>query len=187
MRWFIVFGSMAIAADSVGFAADPPRKVKPVVVWTGTDSKQAKDSFARCGSPKDWQATWNAHCGQEKPADLPTCPEVDFDSYMVIAVFRKTSRIRVSEIVEEKECVRVRYQPWGNQIVFVPGPDAGTVKVVELGRGELDPDKPYMLSFAFVVLPKANKAVVLEEDIQDLIGKPPVWKERAKFPALMEK
>ena len=187
MRWFFAFGSIAIAAGSLGFAADLPRKVKPVVVWTGTDNKQTKESFARCCSRKDWQATWNAHCGQEKTADLPTCPEIDFDSYMVIAVIRRTSRIHVSEILEEKGCVRVRYQPWGNQIVFAPDPDSGIFKIVEGGRGELDPNKPYTLGFAFVVLPKANKAVVLEEDVQGRIGKPPVWKERAKFPALVQK
>jgi hypothetical protein len=89
--------------------------------------------------------------------------------------------------VEEKEWIRVRYQPWGNQIIFGYGPDSGTLKIFELGRGELDPNKAYMLSFAFVVLPKANKAVVLEEDVQHQIGKPPVWKERAKFAALVEK
>lgn len=187
MRWFLLFASLALAAASVGFAADLPRKVKPVVVWTGIDSKQPKDSFARDCSPKDWQATWKAHCGQAKAAPHQTCPEVDFDSYMVIAVFRKTSRIRVHEIVEEKECVRVRYQPCGNQIIFVPDPATNTVKRVEAGRGELDPDKPYLLSFAFVVLPRSNKAVVVEADVQDVIGKPPVWKERAKFPALVEK
>ena len=187
MRWFIVFGSMAIAGGSIGSAAALPRKVKPVVVWTGTDSKQGKDSANLCCSLKDWQATWNGHCGHQKDADSSTCPEVDFDSYMVVVVFRKTSRIRVSEIVKEKECVRVRYQPWGNQIIFVPDPDKNTVKVVELGRGEIDLDKTYTPSFAFVVLPKTDKAVVLEEDVQNIIGKPPVWKERARFPAPVEK
>jgi hypothetical protein len=187
MRWLVVFGSMVLPVDSIGFAADPPRKVKPVVAWMGIDSKQTKDSFARCGSPNDWQATWNGHRAQEKTADDPTRPEVDFDSHIVIAVFRKTSRIRVSEVVEEEDCVRVRYQPWGNQIIFVPDSAKGTVKTMELGRGELDPGKPYLLSFAFVVLPKTSKVVVLEEDVQDWIGKPPVWKEQAKFPARVEK
>jgi hypothetical protein len=56
-----------------------------------------------------------------------------------------------------------------------------------LGRGEIDPDKPYLLSFAFVVLPRSTKAVIVEEEVQDIIGKAPVWQERARFPALAER
>jgi hypothetical protein len=187
MRWVVIFGTMAIAVRSVGFSADVPRKVKPVVVWTGTASQQTKDSFDRCCSQKDWQVTWKAHSGRKGDAEDPTCPQVDFDSYMVIAIFRKTSRIRISDIVEEKECVRLRYQPWGNQVIFVPDHDTRAVKIVELGRGEIDPDKPYLLSLAFVVLPRDHKAVILEEDVQGIIGKPPLWKERARFRATVEK
>jgi hypothetical protein len=187
MRWLVVIGSMAIATGSDGFASELPRKIKPVVVWTGTDSKQTKDSFARCCSVKDWLATWITHRGKGKPTDPRTCPEVDFASYMVIAVFRKTSQIHVCEMVEEKDCVRVRYQPWGNQLFFLPASDGSTFKIVEQGRGELDLAKPYLLSFAFAIVPKVNKALVLEEDVQDLIGKPPLWKEQARFPVLVEK
>jgi hypothetical protein len=187
MHWFAVFSTMAITVASVGYAADSPRKIKPAVVWTGIDTKQAKDFFARCCSPKDWQATWNAHRGSGNTANPPDCPEIDFDSYMVIAVFRDTSRIRISDIVEEKECIRVRYQPWGNQVVFIPDPERSTVKVVEAGRGEIHPEKPRTLSFAFAVLNKGNKAIVIEEDVQPILGKQPVWEERAKFSALQEK
>jgi hypothetical protein len=97
------------------------------------------------------------------------------------------SRIRISDIVEEKECIRVRYQPWGNQVVFIPDPERSTVKVVEAGRGEIHPEKPRTLSFAFAVLNKGNKAIVIEEDVQPILGKQPVWEERAKFSALQEK
>jgi hypothetical protein len=85
--------------------------------------------------------------------------------------------------VEEKECIRVRFPPWGNQIIFVPDPDKGKVKVVDAGRGEIDLDKPSPLSFAFVVLPKTDKVIVIEKDVQHIIGKPPVWKEQARFQA----
>jgi hypothetical protein len=107
---------------------------------------------------------------------------------MVLAVFSKSSRLRLFEIVEETECVRVRYQPWGNQIAFIPTNLNGfEVNVFDVGRGKIDLEKPYPLSFAFVVLPKGNKAVILEEDVKHLIDEPPVWKERARFPALPEK
>lgn len=184
MRWSIIFSGIAIAAGTVAQAADLPREVIPVVVWTGTDSQQTKESFVRCCSATDWQATWAAHLGYKKYTHPPACPDVDFQSYMVIAVFRKTSDIRVSEVVEEGECVHFRYHPCGNQTVFVPSPGSGPVKILEAGRSEVDPNKPYLLSFAFAVLPRCNKVIIVEEDVQDVIGNPPVWKERTTFPAL---
>ncbi len=187
MRWFVILGIVTIPAAPAVLGADLPRKVRPVVVWTGTDSKQSKESFARCTSPKEWQATWKAHTDRLGGADEPACPQVDFDSYTVIAIFRKRSRLRISEVVEEQDCVRVRYQPWGDQIAFIPGPKGSSVKVLESGRGEIDLNKPYLLSFAFIVLPKGAKAIILEEDVQSVIGDPPVWKECAKFPATVEK
>jgi hypothetical protein len=184
MHWSIVIMGITIAAGSVAQAADFPKKITPVMVWTGTDSQQTKESFVRCCSVEDWQATWAAHLGYMKYAHPPACPDVDFHSYMVIAVFRKTSNIRVIEVVEQEECVRFRYHPCGNQTVDVPSPGSGPVKILEVGRGEVDPSKPYLLSFAFAVLPRCNKTIIVEEDVQDVIGNPPVWKERTTFPAL---
>ena len=190
MRCLVICSCLGITVGAVGFASDLPRKVKPVVVWTGIDTKQPKDLFTRSCSPKEWQMTWKRHCGPGKETAKPKCPRVDFSSVMVIALFCKTSRIRLQEVVEEKKCIRVRFQGYGNQIIFSPSQppnDKEKVGGIELGRGELDLDKPYLLSYAFIVLPRSNKPVVIEKDVQARIGDLPVWKELGKFPAIMDK
>jgi hypothetical protein len=70
---------------------------------------------------------------------------------------------------------------------IVPRPDGCTVKPFQVGRGELDPKKPYDSSYAFVVLPKSNKAITIEEDVQSAISNPRVWKKRTKLPTIRQK
>jgi len=41
-------------------------------------------------------------------------------------------------------------------------------------------EKGYFL-IGFFVIPRTDRSIVLEEDVQNLLGKPPVWKERARF------
>ena len=36
--------------------------------------------------------------------------------------------------------------------------------------------------YGFFVLPRSSKTVVLEENVQNYIGHPPVWKERIRLP-----
>jgi hypothetical protein len=186
MRWYVVSGLAMFLAGSAPSTAELPRNLKPILVWTGTDTKQPIEQFTRCCSQKDWKAVWNAHGGRAKDTD-DLAPEVDFDSYMIIAVFHESSRLRIGDIREENGCIRIRYHPYGNQIVFVPDPNARTVKIIEAGRGEIDPEKPRTLSFAFVLLPRSKEAIVIEEDVQSLIGKPAIWKERARLPAIGKK
>lgn len=180
----LMFATLVFWSPSL-FAADFPTKIKPVLVWTGTETKQPKETFARCISQKGWQAIWDAHCVRKKGENL-TCLEIDFDSFMVVAIFHMSSRLQIAEVVEKTEGILVRYKPWGNQIFFLPGSD-GKHRVYESGRGEIDPKGIQSLSFAFVVIPRSTKAMILEEDAQSVIGKPPVWKERAKFATLKEK
>jgi hypothetical protein len=46
-----------------------------------------------------------------------------------------------------------------------------------VGEPPKPPDRPY----AFVVLPKSKKTIVLEEGVQEFKGDPPVWKECARL------
>jgi hypothetical protein len=36
--------------------------------------------------------------------------------------------------------------------------------------------------YGFFVLPRSSKTVVLEENVQNYLGQPPEWKERANLP-----
>jgi hypothetical protein len=175
MRYPFFFLVSAFLSAAPVSAEELPRKIKPVMVWTGTESKQTKESFARCCSQKDWEASWHKHKGRDEKTDRGTCPEVDFDSYMVIVIFHGESYqnhgIDIKSVTEEKGCVRVRYRPSWYQVASVPG-QAEDFKALETQ------------TYAFVVLPRSEKAIVMEEDVRNLIPDPPVWKERAKLAAL---
>ncbi len=180
MLLMTLFSGLLCGTESNGPKLDLPRKLAPVVIFNGVDSRQAKESFVRCDSLKEWKSIWEAHCG---PGKATTDLDIDFDSHMVIAIFSSRSRLRPGDISEFGSFIRLRYHPWGDQIIFAPDPDGKKVRVIDSGRGEIDLDKPRMLSFAFVVLPKRTKPVIVEENVQHVIGDPAVWKERAKLPS----
>src|SRR5579871_1221728 len=91
----------------LSFAADDGAKIKPVMVWTGTDSAQKTESFVICRNEAALQDVWHKHRNsKDKWDDALTCPQVDFDSVMVAAIFNGKSGneygIRVVEILETK-------------------------------------------------------------------------------------
>jgi hypothetical protein len=165
---FVISSALAVASTS---AQDLPKKLKPVFVYTGIDSKQTKQSFTRCTSQKEWQARWQEHRGAEEKNDRCRCPEIDFDSFMVVVIFHGKSDcndgLEIVSTVEEKDCVRVRFKPMWYQIA---------------GRGDYDTQ-----SYVFCVLPRSQKAIVFEEDVKSIIADPPKWKEQAKLPAVEKK
>jgi hypothetical protein len=174
MRYWFLFMMWALLSVACS-AEETPRKLKPVMVWTGTDSKQAKESFTRCCSQKDWEVSWHKHQGGDGQANHRTCPEIDFDSYMVIVIFHgKSSQnigINIVDVFEDKESFHVRYKPLWYQIGILLG--------ANLDQKQLDTQ-----SYVFIVLPKSQKAIVLEENVSGVIVGPPIWKERTKMPPL---
>jgi hypothetical protein len=176
MRYQALLVAAALLSAAPARSEDLPRALKPVIVWTGTDSKRAKESFSCCRSQAEWEASWHKHQGGDERADGQPCPQVDFDTHMVIVIFHGESGqnhgIDILSISEERECVRLRYKPSWFQVAFREG---------EARRGYATQ------SYAFAVLPRSRKAVVLEEDVQHYIGKPPEWEERAKLAAQADK
>lgn len=79
---------------------------------------------------------------------------------MVLAIFRgrgwNSAGVRAISIVEEQGRIVFRFHDKSYQ---TDGPD---------GRGKQG------TAYAFFVIPRSTKAVVLEENVQGLIGKPPV-------------
>ena len=173
MRYQVLFLMPALLFASAATAEELPRALKPVIVWTGTYSKEADQSFARCCSQREWETCWNKHIAIDEKADKQPCPEIDFDSYMTIVFFKGQSDhgLTINSILEEKDCIRVRYRPNSYQ------------------TGELRPGEPVgrAQNYSFIVFAKSKKPVVLEEDVHFLIGDPPVWKQQAKLPAVDDK
>jgi hypothetical protein len=181
MRSCILFLLSAFLVPGMVAAQDQPRKLKPVMVWTGSDSNQSQESFNRCETQKDWEAIWLKHCGP----DWRPFPQIDFDAYMIIVIFTKEGGsdrgITVKEVSEEKAHVRLRYWLMTYQVASGNFAPPGQEKT---GPVEAPFQKEVARSYLFVILPKSPKAIVFEEDIRNLISGPPVWKERARLPAV---
>jgi hypothetical protein len=164
-----------IAATAKESAGKP---LKPCVVITGADSHVMKLRYRRITSADEWTRVWQEHKG-EKPTgqydqfyDPLTLPSIDFDRYIVIAIFQgngwNSAGLRAISISEENDCVIFRFDNKGYQTGGT-SPDGGVKKATAYG---------------FFVVPRSTKPVVLEENVQQYIGQPPEWKERMTFPKL---
>jgi len=156
------------------FAAEAtPPALRPCVVLTGADSLVKSPGYVRVESEKEWASVWHHHKGVEETKEHDAffnplgLPGIDFDRYMVIAVFCgsgwNSAGVTVASLTEERERLLLRFQGKWYQTA---GPDGG-------GRPAC--------AYGFLVLPRTEKTVVLEENVQHLIGGPPVWKERASL------
>jgi hypothetical protein len=155
-------------------AADPAQRGavgSPLAVLTGNDSHVQKHAFLRITSPADWKKTWLDHLGIKEDTIHRPAMEVDFTRCEVVTVFEGASvnscGLRVDSVAETNDAIVVRFDDISYQTLSFGNEDKG------------DPVSPY----AFVVLPKANsKSIVLEENVQSIIGRPPEWKEVARLP-----
>jgi hypothetical protein len=155
---------------SAGADANTPSLINSALtVLTGDDSHISKTAFRRVGSTLEWKKTWLSHLGLKEDTIHRTAMEVDFDRCMVIAMFGGKSEnrrgYRVESVLEKKDSIVVQF----DQISFqTAGPDGGAVHVM-----------PY----AFIVLAKSEKPVVLEENVQIYKDHAPEWKEVARLSA----
>jgi len=155
--------------------APGPADKRPYVMLYGMHSKVTECEYLLARSEGEWIDIWLKHEGltQEErydtfynPAGLP---DVDFETCMVVAVFQgrrwNSAGVLAHSIVEEDVVVRLRFNDRSFQTA---GPDGGGVKVTPFG---------------IFVIPASKKAVLLEENVQNLKGGPSRWKERHRFDA----
>lgn len=170
---------MACSVSAAALAAEQKNTAaiaRPCVTITGTDSNISERCYRRITAEEDWTRVWQKHKGQKEneeynlyynPLGLPL---VDFDRYMVIGVFQgsgaNNAGLNAVSISEEQDRIVLRFE---NKSYQTLGPDGGAKAVTVYG---------------FFVVPRSAKSVTLEENVQGLIGGPPVWKERITFPKL---
>jgi hypothetical protein len=170
---------LAIACTLAGLldvpAEEPAgRLMKPCVVISGADSHVTEHQYRRIISADEWIRVWQEHKG-EKPTgqyDLfynpLALPLIDFDRYMVIAIFQgngwNSAGLRAISISVEDKRIVFRFEDKSYQ---TGGPHGGGRRVAVYG---------------FFVVPRSTKSVVLEDNVQQYKGKPPVWQERITFP-----
>lgn len=139
---------------------------KPLLVLTGAKSAVMKAAYHRLESADQLKMTWRAHIGPEYDhGDLPV-PEVDFDHCSVVALFQGSS-----------------FNSRGLQIVEVQEKDDATVLRFDDVSYQTNGAANAVTPYAFAVLPKTDKPIVIEENQQPYLGEPPVWKEVARLNA----
>ena len=167
--------AMAILTGTRGSAAEDtaPQTMKPSVTLTSSDSQVKECGYHRVTSEDEWIKVWQRHKGAKEAKDYDlyfnplNLPFIDFKTCMVIAIFQgdgtNSAGLKAVEVLEDKTSIIFRfkdkfYQTFG-------GEGVGTKSV-----------------YGFFVLPRSTKTVILQEDVQHGIGKPPIWKERVRFP-----
>jgi hypothetical protein len=148
-----------------------------LVTFAGADSRIDKSKYVRITTAEDFQILYMRHLGKDpkeydayyNPHGVPT---IDFDRCMVIAVFQgrtwNVAGVYVKTIDERDGHVVVRFDDRSYQ---TSGSDSG---------GGARSATPY----GIFVLPRSDRPVILEENVQRYIGGEPEWKERARFEAV---
>lgn len=179
---------MCLRVIEVAAEEQSPRTTStPLVAISGTDSHITKPSYECISTKEHWRHIWARH------VDLPQVPgvtvddlwkimedmimEVDFDRCFVVAIFRgeqiQVRQITIDSVSETADAINIRFSELHYSIRVRNGEKLKPRK----------PERPY----AFVVLPKSKKEILLEEKIwskEDAArGRPPKWKEVARLKA----
>ncbi len=166
-------GAIGISALSMTRAGDIDEKAitgnEALAVLSGNDSHISKKAFQRIESQQAWRKTWLAHLGLKADTIYRPTLAIDFDRCLVIAVFGGSTTnscgYRVESVSQDKD---------GMHLVF----SEITYQTARAGGGE-DHAAPY----AFIVLPKFTKQVVLEQVTHTMTGKTTAPTEVARLDA----
>ncbi len=174
LLWLIVAG--LLLASLTKCSAQENSATKPLVSFSGSHSQIDQPSYQLFTSAKDWTNLWLRHTGAaaaEKHDDFYNpagVPEINFDKCMVVAVFSGKSKniagIETASYTENAGQIKLRIRAKGYQTGGPPGADNGDD----------------VTSYGLFVVNRTPGVVVIEQDVQDLRGQPPIWKEVARFP-----
>lgn len=137
-----------------------------LVVLSSKDSHIREQGLRRISSAKEWRNLWLEHVGDKYDTIHRPSMEIDFEQCMVIAIFGGDTYAswgyRVEEVRENESAVFLRYSNISYQTGYTVGENAEE----PAGTHDATP-------FAFVVLRKSKKLVVVEETTHTMDGKHP--------------
>jgi hypothetical protein len=164
--------------------AEEPKEMpyKATAVFTGTHSEIKKERFAVVYAAEVWKRLWEEHRGKENRfTESYQELEIDFETHFVVAVFAGScdwcginTRITSDEL-------RVGFRAGVNQTEG--GGEFGARPRTTVERAKDEAQAPY----AFVVLPRPVRKIVIEQDVRRLIDESPVWEVRTAFPVISER
>ena len=154
---------------------------RPLAVISGDDSHITQASFRRVETDAAWQRLWLDHLGLGEDTIYRPKLDVDLARCTVVAIFdgRTFNRtgMKVDSVARAGGELVVRYRDVTFQTSsgFTSAPSLLT-DPPNAGGGAV-PVTP----FAFVVLPKTDRPIIVEEDLHRIKGGPPLWKQVAKL------
>lgn len=169
-----VTAALAVQGQTAGGLAKPADDaLAPLVSWYGPKSAVREAKFGRAMNAEQWTKLWDEHEGKASAKDnvgVPFIPRVNFEKCMVIGIFQgartNSNGVTIEAITEEASCIRVRYDEMTFQTSGGLNGGGGAVSVTPYG---------------IFVVPRSNKPIVIEENVQGLKDNPARWKERAKL------
>lgn len=167
----------ASPAPAAPQTAKDGKSIAPYVTWWGPDSAVKEPTFLKITSEDAWTSLWEKHTGGplkrdniQRPVGLPA---INFDQCMVVAIFNgkrhNTNGIVIKSIVDAGEKIVLHYDESTYQVAY------------SLNAGEKMPSPPDLHPFGIFVLPKSDKPIEVEENVQGLKNEPAKWKPRAKL------
>ncbi len=165
--------------------AHQPPLTSPVVQWSGKQSEFGGPSYMLATNEAEWIRIWNAHHGLPMTAqydrfyDPLGLPLLDFDRYMIVGIFQpekyNVAGLLIESIQETSNRIVLRFDDKAFQTASL----GGSIDQADQAGGLRGPSlPPSVRPYGFCVLPRTKKPIVLEENTQRLIGKPPIWTER---------
>lgn len=179
-RWMqiVCLGAAAASLGAGGLVAQikPSESGRALFVMTGSESEIATPRHHLAASQEVFDELWVEHMGdrvQRAAQGSPMPPRIDFDACEAILIFAgdgfNSNGFRVADVINEPDAVTVRVERISYQTASFDGPDRG------------DPARPW----AMLLLPATDRTIILEENVQGLIGGEAIWQQRAAFPGLI--
>ena len=174
MRFRVIFSSLvaAIALACVSdraCLAESDNATKPLVAFTGPDSKIDQPAYELVKSKPDWINLWLRHTRKPPKKDYDEfynpdrVPEVNFDKCMVIAIFSgkmtNVAALEAVSVTDGSTAIAFRFRERSYQTA---GPNGG-------GKAAT----PYGL----FIVPRSSKPVVVQEGNKEYKNSTETWDE----------
>lgn len=166
----IVAAGISVNARERGEATGATVETKPYFAMSGPNSAIDYRAFAVIRDQETFDLMWQKHKGdgiERAGQGWPLSPDVDFDSCMVVALFRGDSvncnGEQIESIHEHEDHLEVRYDSVTYQTASFDGKDRGNA----------------VTPYGIFVVPRVDKKVHLVENVQGFIGQPPKWERQA--------
>jgi hypothetical protein len=165
---------LVCVAGSPSFAAKGetrPGTVRPLAEISGAYSKIATRFYITVTSEKEWNRIWAKHTGQSDAVLSAggTQLHVDFDRYMVVAVFQGEQQYNLGVVAQsiDEGMDKLTFRFTNKWVSAENGVPSHT-------------GNPYT-PFGIFVIPRVLKEVVMEEAVYGAKGQAPTYAVRARF------